>query len=487
MTELKMQFNKSIKSSKVNYLRPIDLCRSVIIKLKEVFTQNLFEITLFFFWYISCFPGKLNFDSSELIRLIQVERQTAWWGASFYWYVYLTSFKGEQIFVSSFVSLVVYTFALRALSQKLPISSNIQRRARIIFMMTPIYGTFGVTVSHDVFLVSGILLLFSELLGQRSTLDFSYFPNNKIVLLAFILLMTNQAGILIALTCCLVLYFRKPIKLVLFLTVIFLIYFIPKLTINESFAENHVVGSLNRVVLADIKCVAQHPEISEGEIIDWGLLNYSTLENWKKPIACSSIDLALIALEPVKYTAHLDKSLYSAYLSAIARAPAVVLMSHIQRSQNALPPILFPTPKNQVNQNPDLPIGITSNLAIQDGPILLHPSVDLASVDVNNKFTNILSVPSQGLTFLVNQASWFWGWGGFWYLFIALFILLRVRCVKIRDIVFLTSPFLVQHLIIFSLGAGSIGRYVMCSISAGFFLAIVMALEALNKLNDRKL
>jgi hypothetical protein len=482
-----MQFKKSIRVSNVNYLRPKNLCRSVIYKLKEIFTHNIFEISLFFFWYISCFPGKLNFDSSELIRLILDERQTAWWGASFYWYVYFTSFKGEQIFVSSFVSLVVYTFALRKLSQKLPTSSNIQRRARIIFMMTPIYGTFGVTVSHDVFLVSGILLLFSELIDHRRIIDFSYIPNIKIVLLAFILLMTNQAGIVIALTCCLILYFRMPIKLVLLLPVIFLIYFAPKLAINESFAENHIVGSLNRVMLSDIKCVAQHPEISESEIIDWGLLNYSTLANWRKPVSCSSIDLALIALEPVNYPSHLDKSLYSSYLSVISRAPAVVLMSHIQRSQNALPPIIFPTPENQVNQNPDLPIGITSNLAIQDGPILLHPSVDLDSVDIDNKLTKILSVPSQTLTFLVNQASWFWGWGGFWYLFIALFVLLRARCTKIRDVVFLTSPFLIQHLIIFSLGAGSIGRYVMCSISAGFFLAIVMALEALNKLNDREL
>ena len=482
-----MQFKKSIRVLKINYLRTMNLCRSIICKLKEIFTQNIYEISLFFLWYISCFPGKLNFDSSELIRLILDERQTAWWGASFYWYVYFTSFKGEQIFVSSFVSLVVYTFALRKLSQKLPTSSNIQRRARIIFMMTPIYGTFGVTVSHDVFLVSGILLLFSELIDQRSIIDFSYIPNIKIVLLAFILLMTNQAGIVIALTCCLILYFRMPIKLALLLPVIFLIYFAPKLAINESFAENHIVGSLNRVMLSDIKCVAQHPEISESEIIDWGLLNYSSLANWKKPVSCSSIDLAMIALGPVNYPSHLDKSLYSSYLSVIARAPAVVLMSHIQRSQNALPPVLFPTPENQVNQNPDLPIGITSNLAIQDGPILLHPSVDLDSVDIDNKLTKILSVPSQTLTFLVNQASWFWGWGGFWNLFIALIVLLHARCVKIRDIVFLTSPFLIQHLIIFSLGAGSIGRYVMCSISAGFFLAIVMALEALNKLNDRKL
>lgn len=463
-------------------LRSIDLNYLATRKSRITIKSIRVEILLFCFWYVSSFPGKLGFDSSELLRLIQNDRQTAWWGSSFYWFVYFTSFKGEQIFVTSFISLVVYTIALLFLIKQLPVNPIIRRRALRIFMMTPLYGTFGVTVSHDVFLVSGIMLIFGELLRHNCRVEPHKNKGFWILIMASSLLMTNQAGILIALTSCAVLYFRKPPGLFLLILTISSLYFISNQTIKESFSQDQVTGSINRIMIADIKCVVQHPTISEHVITAWGLTRYASLEKWKKPVNCASIDLAIASLEPLNNHQGWNKSLLKTYLNVAAEAPAVVLMSHIQRSRNALPPLLFPAPDNQVNLNASIPLGIASNLALQDGPELLHPSVDLTSVDINNRLTKFLEIPSQTLTFLVNQASWFWGWGGFWILFIFAFLILHFPLIEKSKVVLMTTPFITQHLVIFVVGAGSLGRYVMCSISVGFLLFLIILMEKLEEL-----
>jgi hypothetical protein len=439
-----------------------------------------FKATLVFIstiWYFALFPGRLGFDYSESIRIMQSGESTDWWTASFWWFLRITSFNGNTIMVSSAISLLVLGYALFYLSESLVSSRRSNRKALVIFFCSPLYGGFGLNVSHDVFIASGIILFtgfhLRILVNRNPTAISDLFA---IVLAGLLLITTHYGPFIIATNVALLLlkrYFRFGIVLLGVSTVAFLVSHIGVTQVPKY--------GLILPVLADIKCVAQHPQ-AEITTEEWDeLILLAPRSEWENPTNCSMVDDAFrimpsLVLDDVSLTTGLIKN----YIGIAGRNSAVVAMAHIQRASVALPPPFFAGPPNQVILDPSIPIGLGTNTALQSYAGVLHPSIDEPSVAKKISYLKILEVPAQGLIFIINQASWFWGWGGLWLWPIGIYTLLYLKRRYEGSLLPLLSSTLVLHGLLLVLSA-PLPRYVMSTIVMGNLLLLTMIFDAYGK------
>ena len=440
---------------------------------------NILVIFLFSFWYVSLFPGRLGFDYSEMIRIIHRGESTAWWGAGFFWFVKITSLNGAQIFIPSLIGYITLTFAIHFFVNSLTLENIIRRRVILTIMATPFYGVFGVTVSHDVFQTSGIILFISLNLRLYLLKEHLTIKEFLILLYAIFCIGMTQTGIFISLFFIAMLVVKGNLRLhisfsLVLLSVIF--YLVPNIGINEN---NKTANLLNNfmpmLLLADIKCVAQHPQ-AEITPLQWRYLeSIAPIENWKKPVTCSMVDLLLPGIDNdisrLAKKVKLDGNLLKVYIEIVAKNPAIPFISHVQRSRVALPPPFFQPPENQITWDVRIPIGEGTNTALQSGPELLHPSIDEPSVANRPALLKPLEVLAQIPTLIINQSSWFWSWGGMW-LWIILFYSLKHLKLKLNQILVIFLPLELLHASLFLIGPGSLGRYVMSSILLGIVLLI---------------
>ena len=132
-------------------------------KLISYSKQNksfIFVLIIFvMFWYLAMFPGRLGYDYALAIRMIQDGKTTDWWTALFFWFLKITSFSGKSIFLPSLIGILSLAFSIFYLISTLPTTMTIKKYAVLGIFMTPFFGVFGVTVSHDVFQTVGIIML----------------------------------------------------------------------------------------------------------------------------------------------------------------------------------------------------------------------------------------------------------------------------------------------------------------------------------------
>jgi len=439
----------------------------------------LFAFLISLFWYLSLFPGRLGFDYSEAIRMMHQGKSTDWWTGSFWWFLRITSFDGKTIALSSLISITIFGLSFIWFVRALPGSLGSKNRATLIFFATPIYGAFGVNVSHDVFQAAGIILIIGiqirhfrkVLIGDRQRM--------AIEIAASALLMTTAFGpFLVAINVFLLLLQHKRLLAISILIFTAIFYFV-----TSQGVTNVPKHGLKIPVVADIKCVAQHPQaaITQDE---WAqLIQLAPKAEWLIPTTCSFIDDQLGALSSLELSnVKLDKNLAKLYLSITAKNPAIVAMAHFQRASQALPPPFFQGPVNQVILDPSVPIGQGTNIALQTGAQVLHPSIDEPSVDHQIAFLKPLEMVAQGPIFVVNQASWFWGWGGLWLWPIFIYLVRTLHVRKLKHFVAILSPMLGLHAFLLILSA-PLPRYVMSAITIGFFLTILMIVQWFEKIN----
>jgi hypothetical protein len=99
--------------------------------------------------------------------MIRAGESTGWWGATYFWFYKLLTFDAQVIYVISLVGLLALFHAIRFFVYSLPINVRFQKRVLLVVISTPLFGVFGVTVSHDVFQSAGVILLVSLALRIR--------------------------------------------------------------------------------------------------------------------------------------------------------------------------------------------------------------------------------------------------------------------------------------------------------------------------------
>jgi hypothetical protein len=149
----------------------------------------------------------------------------------------------------------------------------------------------------------------------------------------------------------------------------------------------------------------------------------------------------------------------------------------------ALPPPFFQGPENQVDRNIQNPVGLNTNIALQLGPSVLHPSIDDERFKIDNSALKILESFVLFFSFIINQASWFWGWGGLWLWPTFIYIILTLRIRSFRNLMVLTYPLVATHLILFLVSPIPAPRYVMSSILTGFVFTVMLLLKLLEATN----
>lgn len=454
----------------------------IFARIRQISRFHLVFFSICSFWFLALFPGRLGYDYALAIRMIQNGESTDWWTALFFWYLRVTTFWGNSIFLAAFLGYCSLIFSVYFLINSLPYSKVVRERTILFLVATPFIGVFGLTVSHDVFQTAGILLFIAAELRIYLKKHLNRNAYLWVLLLASLESLTTQVGVCFIAIQILILLIRRSYKIsvVLLLTSI-IVVFVSSLGISTEFMKN----AKSYALIADIKCVAQHPE-ARINTQEWNYLrSLAPEEDWKNPISCTAADPQIAALRFLSDDIPINTDLIRNYLSISSKNPAIVIMAHIQRSRGALPPPFFQGPDNQVILDPTIPIGLGTNIALQTGPELLHPSIDEPSVNKRFVFSKPLEMLAQIPTFLINQASWFWGWGGFWLWPISIFILVKLKVRRFTHLFSLTFPILLLHGLMFLIGPGPLGRYYMSTIILGIACSLIPLIDYLTS-KDRK-
>ncbi len=410
---------KKIKDIQKYYFKQKTFIRAEVImsnvqKIKKnlkfpINKQIVYQSSALLFWYLAMFPGRVGYDTKITFEMMRKGENTDWWTAVYFRLLQILTFNGQIVFLFSAVMLIMLAFSTRFLIFNFGINRNISEKVLTTFFATPIFGVFGMTVAHDVLQVSGIFIVIGVSLRILKNNKNLQFREILILLLGIFLSLTVKSGIVSLLFFVFFLLTFKKIKLAFFLLIFALgINLVFSLGMNNSMTDNGKYIP----ILMDFKCIAQHPEarITQAQ---WSYLTTILPESdWKKPFSCQEIS-GVPVLNAVNYVSLKPTSkMLRNYLQVIASNPAIFAMAHIQRSSAALPPPFFKGPDNQVDLDYRNPIGEGVNIALQKGPELLHPSVDYEPVKISSKFLKTLNYIGQIPTFFINQASWFWGWGG---------------------------------------------------------------------------
>lgn len=428
------------------------------------------------FWYISLFPGRIGSDPVQAINLMKNGESTDWWTALYFWFLRITTFNGQSIWLASLLSIIPLYFSLIYFLYSFPEKQVRINRVAFFICLSPLFGNFAVNINHDVFFTSGIFLVLGYSL--RVYLKKIKKIDKFVPYFSIVLFLNSKTGyvLIICFTIYIFLVYRnllRTLSLILFAIVVFVV---TSIGITKTIEPMHYLP-----FLADIKCVAQHAEarITENQ---WEYLKQITpIENWKKPTTCSSMDMAvgLLAvnnyevIDPIEFTKN--------YLTIATKNPAIVIQAHLQRSSIALPPPFFQGPQNQVDRDINNPVGLNTNIALQLGPEVLHPSIDLPSLKLDIDFLKPLESFALLGAFLVNQASWFWGWGGLWLWPIFIYLLFRLKERNALSLITLTYPILITHAVLIAIGPIPAPRYVMSTILVGNIILLFLLSELFAK------
>ena len=443
----------------------------LFVRLK-VEKKQMWFFGLLAFWYISLFPGRIGYDYVKLAEMIRNGESTAWWGATYFWFYKLLTFNARTIFIISLLGLLILYHSIRYFIFSLPVSSEIKHSSLVLITASPLFGVFGVTVNHDVLQSAGVILLVS--VSIRLYLNTETEKSvQKIILLSGIYLTSTQIGLVIFGVFLSRFVIKRKFWSILFLMSTVILSFTANIGIEaKGSAKEFIPGTFRNLMLVDLKCIVQHPDVMLNQS-DWQTLEFYAPKNaWLEETSCSNPDVLAAPLELSKVDRGVTPELLKLFTKLVLDEPAIPIMSHIQRSRVALPPPFFQPPTNQVELDVDVPIGKGTNTALQSGPGILHISIDDPIYDQRPKFLKPLEALALLPAFIFNQSSWFWSWGGLW-LWPLLIFLIRSCKVRTRDLLLISLPILTLHTLLFLIGPSSLGRYVMASIYMGVIATFI--------------
>ncbi len=419
------------------------------------------------------FPGRIYKDSATMFQLMSEGRSTDQWNALYFWFISVTSNKGQFPFLSALICAALFYISLFLFVDALPTQEENKRKTLLVIVVTPFVGVFGFTIGHDVTATSGILLLLRALFVMKK----SKLQKNElfIVALGVVLSSTSILGCAAVFGFSVVLFFRNR-KLISILS----LSICAALTLGSAslFSIERSESDLSiAAVLGDLKCIAQHPD-SKIEEKDWeSLIELAPKDLWLEPMSCTVADNAFFALENASRS---KSKVLETWISLARNNPQIMLQARIHRASNALPPIFFRSPPNMFDTSYSNPVGAVAASDLQIAPDLFKTSVDLPINELNElPNQRILETTVLLPTFFLNQRSDLWGWGGFWLTLTFLLIIVRFRNAARPQLVNLI-PLVCVHLTLILFSPSPSPRYVFASILVGIVFSLNFAVDGLK-------
>jgi hypothetical protein len=427
------------------------------------------QFTPLVFWYVALFPGRIGYDNVKLLDLIKSGSSTDWWTSEYYWLIRLLSFNGRSVWLVSLTSLLIGYYALLTLIREFR-DDEISHKVVTGLFVFPIVPVFLLTVSHDAFQCSGLILITSCLIRSRAKIRIL----NKATALQFIagvlLLTTTYAGQIVALIAIAVLLMQRNVKL--FSTSLILL--ISVMSISGIQVENSIPKSKYLwPMVSDLKCIIQHPDSIVSDDTKKVLQELAPISEWLNPVSCKRMDDTNAIIDQNALGNVNRKKFITAYVKTVANNPQIALMAHIQKNIGLLPPPFFQPPRNMVSWNVDDPVGYGEISSLQSGGAVLHTSIDSARLKIAPSFFKYFEALALFPVFLINQASWFWGWAGMWSYFTIYIIAVNRKKLGLRYAI----PSVMLALIFLVTSPESATRYTMYFTIIGITSASLIALR----------
>lgn len=387
------------------------------------------------FYYLALFPSRIYRDSTEMMQMMRDGKTTDQWTATYFRFSQIVSINGKYPFFLSLVGILTLYWATILLVNSFQIDNKLKRQVILFFSWTPFLGVFGMTITHEVFYVSGALILISFTISPKK-LD--TFESKLKIAYAMLLITMDFLGVILLLFFLIVMmkhWNRFLVSFALILTLLF-----PLFSSNILFVDTFSSGVKLTAFLGDLKCVAQHPnsKISPSELAF--IESLAPIELWKEKKSCANSDFAGFAWGSVK---NHEMDLIRNWISISVNNPQIVLESRLQRASMSLPPPFFTPQPNMISENYLDPVGLDTSDDLEQWPGLLKTSND-------DPFEQKFFIPFFKLfefiaifpVYLINRNSNFWGWGGLWFALVIIFQLIGSKKTIMRNgwsIVFLLS------------------------------------------------
>lgn len=444
--------------------------------MRQVFSEIKLAVVFilsFIIYGYALFPGRIYRDSVNLIELMLNGKSIDTWSASYFRLLQVLSNNGSNISLASFSMAAIFYASLYVLINNLGLNKRVQLYSSIFLVFSPFVGVFAFTVGHDNFTTSASFLYLTLLCKKQkqfTKIDYA------IVFFASFLASTSGLGVILTFGFCLAMLIKKfSIASILSVATAFTFFFAGSTLFNVE-RSNLELSLMN--MLGDIKCIAQHKNANISKA-QWNQLGkIGNEQDWLEPKTCVIADYSFFALENASKE---KNSTIKLWINLVAQNPQIALQARIQRTSVALPPLFFRNPPNMFDTSYKNPVGLNAMNDLQIFPDLFKTSVDLQSTSQKKLFGQIIFERLVLFpTFLFNQRSDIWGWGGLWLSILAFSFLYRKRGdVTSRALVLLPNLFL--HLGVVCFAPSPSPRYVFSSILLGIFFTLVFIFEKIYK------
>lgn len=428
------------------------------------------------FWFLALFPGRIGYDNVQALNTIRSGQSTDWWTAQYFWLLKISSVNGNAVYLTSFLSLIIGIYSIKRFIYAFQLSNRTNELSLLGLSVFPLLPVFMLTISHDAFATSGLVLLTSLLVGKSHQIK--DFPLRKVsdFTLSILLLTTTFSGQVIAafaLISFLILY--RNLKALILIASVLAVFFVSFFGVTKTIPSEKFLWPM----IADIKCVVQHPEADTQPDLWIFLQTLAPISEWKAPVSCNKMDYAagIISESALKQVNKIE--FIGHYLRVAASNPQIVIVAHLQKSQGVLPPPFFQPPKNMISWDSEEPVGLGVDSSLQTQSEVLHISIDSEDYRYANPFLRVFEALALLPVFFINQASWFWGWAGFWFLF----LVWSGFHFKVRNRNMHLAPVIVFMLILIATSPESSARYSMGITIMGF---TSMVLISINEVLKRK-
>ena len=451
------------------------------IHLGRFWKRNFKIVFPFMLWYLSLFPGRLSGDTSQAIELLRNGESTDWWTGIYFQFLRISTLNGRFLFLASAITLATLFASVVFFVNSMPISVKHKPNILLLVLLSPLTGAFGVNVSHDVFQASSILIVTGI---EFRIIERNFFMNKSDFVIEGLLVLTvfmTHFGLILAVYHVLQIMRLRELRIASMVALgLALTYFVGGIQVDKS-----EMKSLVYPMVTDLKCIVQHPDATVNQE-DWKVLSrMAPIEEWKKKVICRDQVNLLGALPSLNLSAIDSKTLTKLYFRLGSQNPYILVYQHLIRASVVLPPPFFRAPDNQIAYNREEWIGFDSNSELQNGPELLHTSIDVSDFKTNLEFIKPFEYLAMFSVFIVNQASWFWSWAGLWmYPIVVVLVLLRKRSGNSYWMVMTPTLLLSSFLLLLSPQAS--GRYVMGTIIVGLACSIYLILHSATKIVDSK-